>query len=470
MANIGKSSNPASSRGIYFNTGNGPTIQVIDIGHPDYVALLDPDTAFWSLLKKDKLGEALTSGSFMEQYRKKVASFSAEMETLRFGLAPSAVYFNPTERCNLNCDYCYIPEAIRKNGKHISEEELTKALGVLEDYFRSTVTYGRRPQIVFHGSEPMMNHRAVFAAIERYKEVFIFGIQTNGTLMDDEDVEFLTQRGVSIGLSLDGHIAEIADASRKNWAGTGVSEKVVSVIRKLKNYPNYSVICTVTQQNMRFLSDIVDYFHSLEIPCCMLNPVRCTLQRGRNLKPQDHEMSDYYLKALDRSYELQQKTGRKMVIANFANVLVSIVAPTARRLMCDISPCGGGRCFFAVSAGGDLFPCSEFIGIPEFCGGNLFRDDIKRTLISPAFKKVTSRVVEAIEPCRRCAVRHFCGSPCPAEAHEMNGGIDRPGAFCELYEDQARYALRVIADGKEDKYLWDHWDADTTTSIEITAL
>jgi uncharacterized protein len=159
-----------------------------------------------------------------------------------------------------------------------------------------------------------------------------------------------------------------------------------------------------------------------------------------------------------------------MVIANFANVLVSIVAPTARRLMCDISPCGGGRCFFAVSAKGDLFPCSEFIGIPEFRGGNLFAGEIEEALRSPAFKKVTGRRAEAIEPCSRCAVRHFCGSPCPAEAHEMNGSMDRPGAFCELYEEQVRYALRLIADGKEEGYLWDGWDAETATSLEITSL
>ena len=470
MSNYDKGNNSASTRGIYFNTGNGPTIQPIDIGHPEYIALVDPDTAFWSLIKKDKLGEALTSGSFMEQYREKVASFSAEMQALRFGLTPSAVYFNPTERCNLNCDYCYIPETIRKNGKHMEEEELIKALGILKTHFKDTVTDGRQPQIVFHGSEPMMNRKAIFSAIEAYKDVFLFGVQTNGTLLDDEAVEFLTGHGISIGLSLDGHIRQIADATRKTWDGSGVSEKVVSIIKKLRNYQNYSVICTVTQQNMEVLSDIVDYFHFLEIPCCMLNPVRCTLPGGRNLKPQDHEMAGYYLNALDRSHELYQKTGRKMVIANFANVLVSIVAPTARRLMCDISPCGGGRCFFAVSAKGDLFPCSEFIGIPEFCGGNLFRGEIKQALASPAFKKVTGRVVEAIEPCSRCAVRHFCGSPCPAEAHEMNGSMNRPGAFCELYEEQVRYALRLIADGKEDAYLWDHWDSDTTTSIDINAL
>jgi len=135
--------------------------------------------------------------------------------------------------------------------------------------------------------------------------------------------------------------------------------------------------------------------------------------------------------------------------------------------MCDISPCGGGRVFFALAPDGGMYPCSEFIGLPEFCGGNLMKDDIEAVLESPAFKKVTGRKVEDIDPCNRCAIRHFCGSPCPAEAYEMNGGMDRPGAFCEFYERQVRYALRLIADGRAEDFLWDGWDKDTETLFDM---
>ena len=69
-----------------------------------------------------------------------------------------------------------------------------------------------------------------------------------------------------------------------------------------------------------------------------------------------------------------------MVVGNFANLLLGLVAPGARRLMCDISPCGGGRCFFAVAATGQVVPCSEFIGFPEFSGGNLFSDPLPEIL------------------------------------------------------------------------------------------
>ena len=79
----------------------------------------------------------------------------------------------------------------------------------------------------------------------------------------------------------------------------------------------------------------------------------------------DGDMAKAFFAALDRTYELYLETGRKLMVANFANILIGILAPTARRLMCDISPCGGGRAFFALAADGSLYPCSEFIGLPR---------------------------------------------------------------------------------------------------------
>lgn len=460
-----------ASSGRHYNTGAGPTIQIMDIGHSEYAAIVDPDTAFWSLVRKAKISDALDySSPLMQEYIAKRAGFSKEMENLRFGLAPTAVYFNPTERCNLNCTYCYIPEDMRMNGSSMSKDQLFKALAILKDYFKKTLPEGRLPQIIFHGSEPMLARDEVFAAIDEFGKDFSFGVQTNGTLLDDKAIEFLTSRGIGIGLSLDGHQDAVANLTRKNWSGEGFFKKVTGILDKLKGYANYNVICTATTQNMRYLTEVVDFLHAMEVSIGMLNPVRCTREGARSIKPADSELSKHYLKALDRTFELYQQTGRKLVIANFANVLVSIVAPMARRLMCDISPCGGGRCFFAVGAKGDLFPCSEFVGVPEFNGGNLFRDDITEALQTQAFKAVTGRKVEDIVPCSSCAIRHFCGSPCPAEAYEMNGGMDRPGAFCELYEEQVRYAMRLIADGKENAFLWEGWDSGTSTTLEVFSL
>ncbi len=457
----------APSRGRFVNTGNGPMFQPIDIGHRDYMAVIDPDRAFWSLVKRNKLADLLSGGELARPYAKKAKHFSEEMDALRFSLKPSAVYFNPTERCNMNCTYCYIPERMRRKGSHMSKRKLLAALGLLREYFRTTLPKGSRPQIIFHGAEPLLNRDALFAGIEEYGKDFLFGIQTNATLLDDAALEFLADRKVSIGISLDAPAARIADRTRKGWDGKGTFKQVLEAMERLKGYEGWSVICTVTRENLRHLTGLVDFFHEKEVPMCLMNILRCTLPPSRSLKPGDAEAARYFLAALDRTYELYRRTGRRLPVGNFANILLAIIAPAARRLMCDISPCGGGRCFFALAPDGDIFPCSEFIGLDRFRGGNLFKDELPAVLETEPFRIVTGRKVEDIEPCRRCAIRHFCGSPCPAEAFEMNGGMNRTGAFCEFYEEQVRYAFRVIADGKVDAYLWDGWDRKMKDTFDM---
>jgi uncharacterized protein len=456
----------APSRGRYFNSGTGPHLEPIDIGHPQYLALVDPDTAFWALVAKPSLADTLANPAFRASVATKSPAFAREMRTLRFGLKPSAVYFNPTERCNLNCRYCYIPETMRKSGRHMSRARMFAAMDKLHTYFQATLPKRRLPQVIFHGTEPMLNREAMFAVIAEYGDRFRFGVQTNGTLLDEMAVAFLMKHGVGIGLSLDGPTPKVAQRTRRTWDGAGVFEKVDHLIEQLSGYPGFNVICTITRENLKELTAMVDYFHARQVPACMLNIVRCTLPGAREIKPSDDLAAKHFLAALDRTYQLYQQTGRKLVVANFANILISLLAPTARRLMCDISPCGGGRCFFALATDGGLYPCSEFIGVPQFRGGNIFEDSIDDVLKTPPFRKVTERRVEDIEPCAKCAIRHFCGSPCPAEAHAMNGGMDRTGAFCEFYEEQVRYAFRLIADGIADDYLWNGWDKDTITTFE----
>ncbi|WP_275099229.1 peptide-modifying radical SAM enzyme CbpB [Sedimenticola hydrogenitrophicus] len=457
----------APSRGNYLNSGNGAPLVPIDIGHTDYLAMLNPETAFWALVHKERLADVIADGELAAAYRDQAAAMAEEMRMLRFGLKPSAVYVNPTELCNLDCTYCYIPGEMRKHGQQMSSERLIEALARLKEHFAGTLDDGRQPQIIFHGAEPLMNKKALFAAIDAFDGDFRFGVQTNGTKLDSKAIDFLTARGVSIGLSLDGPLAAITDRTRLTWTGKSVHNQVLAAMEALRGYPHYSVIATATTENLVNLTRMVELFHDYEVPTCMLNQVRCTLAGARQVRPDDAALARHFLAALERSHQLCQATGRKLVVANFANILLSILAPTARRLMCDISPCGGGRAFFALAPGGDLFPCSEFIGLEAFNGGNLFRDPIQTVLESEAFRKVTERNVDHFQPCRDCAIRHFCGSPCPAEAWEMNGGQDRTGAFCEFYEEQVRYAFRLIADGQADDFLWDGWDRGTETTIDL---
>ena len=61
MVKLKTLNNCASSRGKYLNSGNGIQIQPIDIGHKEYIGLISADTAFWTLVKKSRLSQALTN-------------------------------------------------------------------------------------------------------------------------------------------------------------------------------------------------------------------------------------------------------------------------------------------------------------------------------------------------------------------------------------------------------------------------
>ena len=81
----------------------GPLIPV-DIGHDVYAAVTDPNTAFWALVDKTRIDASTADGTpLLDSFRDKAEEFARELHALRFGLTPSGVYLNPTERCNLNC-------------------------------------------------------------------------------------------------------------------------------------------------------------------------------------------------------------------------------------------------------------------------------------------------------------------------------------------------------------------------------
>ena len=439
------------------NAGAGPHFDVLEVGHPDYVALINADTAFWVLSPRAEALDYLLGGELPKSYLQKRAKLAEDLETVRFKLLPSAVYFNPTERCNLDCGYCYLPREARKGGSDMDPARLLEALAKLKDFFINTLPEGARPQLVFHGSEPLLAKDAVFAGIAKYGDYFRFGVQTNAVLLDQEAIDFLKDHGAGIGISLDGPSPEVADRTRHTWAGSGVFDHTVKVLEKLIGYPGLNVITTVTKENVRSLPELVEFFHAKGLTNVLLNPVRGTRKGGRDLMPDQTELAHYFFAALDRAFELFEETGRKLVVGNFANLLLGLVAPGARRLMCDISPCGGGRCFFAVGAGGEVAPCSEFLGLPEFHGGNLFESSVKDLMATLAFVQVTTRKVEQLEPCKHCVVRHFCGAPCPAEVYAINGSLSAPAPMCDFYAAQARYAFKVIADGRLDALLWDNW-------------
>jgi uncharacterized protein len=415
---------------------------------------IDPDTVFWALVPKGEDVKSKLRQKILPLYERVKRECEEEMHEFRFKSNLAAIYMNSVSRCNLDCSYCYIPQEIRKEHQQMNKDQLFEVLMKAGEYTEENGgNRNRKLTIVFHGSEPLLMKEEIFGAIEEFEDRLYFGIQTNGTLFREDDVEFLKKHDVSVGISLDSSYPEIHDSLRKTRNGNGTFEKVVEAIDWFDGYQRLNVVTTVTKQNVSQLPAMVSFLHAKNIPSILLNPVRGTQGPARSLMPDNESLKRFFISALKRAMELTEKTGKQIIVGNFANILVGIIAPTARKLMCDITPCGGGRCFFAIASDGDVFPCGEFIGNEEFRGGNILRNSIPDILNSDSFRRVRERRVEKIEHCNTCAFRNICGAPCPAEVYSMQGNFYNPSPYCEFYEELIRFAFKVIAEDKVKYFL-----------------
>ena len=407
--------------------------------------VLDPDNVFWGIFDRDTNGNSLIPREIISLYEGLNDNLDNQMRNFRFSANLTALYIDPTDRCNANCPYCYVPLEIRRKGRSMTKEELFFILKKASLYFKGQK---RKAVIIFHASEPLLVKDIIFAAIEKFAKEFKFGLQTNATLLKREDVEFLKKHRVGVGISLDSSLPKVNNRLRPIAGGDGNFKNALQAIEWFDGYSGLNVITTITKFNVRNLPGIVKFLHNKRVPCVLLNPVRLTQKNSRSLKPDEEIMLKYFIQAVDTAMRLSKGSKRRIIIGNFANIILGIVAPNARRLMCDISPCGGGRCFLTVTARGEMIPCGEFIGLKNSSGGNIFKSGIEKAMQSKPFKNIRSRIVEDIPECSICAYRNICGAPCPAELYSF-GNMRNKAIFCEFYKGIIRHAFKLIAQGRE---------------------
>lgn len=432
--------------------------------------LLDPDTAFWALSPRDGIeAENELVEEALPLFAQQKESLEAEMKAFREKVDLSAVYINPTDRCNGNCPYCYIPREDRLNGIDMELSDLHTALRKIEHHHLENCSdKNRQPVIVFHGSEPLLVKDMIFDVIEKFSDRMRFGLQTNTTLLEKDDVAFLKAKRVSVGISLDSFSREENRLTRIMDGDENAYQTAVSALKWFDGYRGVSVITTVTRYNVGQLADTIKFLHSFGVKAVLMNPVRCTVPGTETLRPDNHELFYGFKQAVDTALHLTVTTGQKIVISDFANIILAIVAPTARRLMCDITPCGGGRRFFTVMSDLTTAPCGEFIGLKSFHSLNLRDSSIDDILASPSFDQVRTRRVEVIEECKGCLYRNICGAPCPAEIFAKTDDLNQPTPYCDFYKKIIDYAFELIGQNLVEKLLRQEMLQGMKTTYNIT--
>src|SRR6187397_671006 len=127
----------------------------------------------------------------------------------------------PTPFCNLNCEYCYLPD--RSSTARMSERVLRRTFEqVLSSGFaRGSMT------VVWHAGEPLVlpiayyEHAiAMLAELNTASLTIHHALQTNATLINAAWCEFIKRHHVRVGVSVDGP-AFLHDARRKTRSGRG---------------------------------------------------------------------------------------------------------------------------------------------------------------------------------------------------------------------------------------------------------
>ena len=183
-------------------------------------------------------------------------------------LAPYAVSFWLTRRCNLNCEMCWVEHSRRLEGDAYlrARDELT--LGELKNVVDDVARW--RPRVGVTGGEPFLRRDALdFIAYVKSRGLRC-GANTNGTFLG-RDAEALVDVGLdSIMVSVDGPPA-VHDGQRRS-PGSFVRTKegldallAARAARRRDRTPYVKITCTVTNANVASLASLPTLFFDLPL-------------------------------------------------------------------------------------------------------------------------------------------------------------------------------------------------------------
>lgn len=349
--------------------------------------------------------------------------------------------------CNLACKYCFAEEGEYKGHRELMSLEVgKKAL----DFLIENSGNRKNLEVDFFGGEPLMNLQVVKELVKYGRELetkhnkkFRFTLTTNGVLLDDEVMEFANKEMSNIVLSIDGR-KEVNDAMRPSRNGKGSYDLILPKFKKLaesRNQTNYYVRGTFTHNNLDFSED-VKHLADLGFQQISVEPVVALPEDSYAITEEDLPILFEEYDKLAKLMLQYKKEGKDF---NFFHFMIDLSGGpcVAKRL----SGCGSGTEYLAVTPWGDLYPCHQFVGIPEYLMGNVF-EGVKTPELRNEFKHCN---VYSKEKCRNCFAKFYCSGGCAANSFKFHENInDAYDIGCELQKKRVECAIMLKAAEAEE--------------------
>lgn len=154
-----------------------------------------------------------------------------------------SIYLQVTQQCNLRCGYCAY-SGLYENRVHTSKNMDTPLAKKAIDFFFQHSNSSEKVFVGFYGGEPLLRIDLIKKIVEYINTKYsnrnvVYPITTNGTLLNDNIVNFLANNNFNLTISLDGP-AQYHDINRKFKNGMGSHKLIMENLRKIKiNYPQF---------------------------------------------------------------------------------------------------------------------------------------------------------------------------------------------------------------------------------------
>ena len=353
-----------------------------------------------------------------------------------------ALCLHVSHDCNLRCKYCFASTGDFGTGrKTMDVETARKAI----DFVVAKSGPRRNIEVDFFGGEPLMAMDTVKATVDYARSIeekagkhFRFTITTNGMLLNDENIDYINREMSNAVLSLDGR-REVNDRERLTPAGTGSYDIIVPKFQKLvagRGTKDYYLRGTFTRFNRDFAQDVM-HIASLGFKNISVEPVVGGPQDPYALREED-------LPQLEAEYERLAAMLREHPEINFFHFNVDLAQGPC--VIKRLRGCGAGCEYVAITPEGDIYPCHQFVGNPDYKLGNLDEGTFDMG-ISGQFAALN---IYTREECRDCWARFYCSGGCSASNLLVNGDIKRPhhvGCALERKRLECAIALKAIAAG-----------------------
>jgi len=338
--------------------------------------------------------------------------------------------------CNLDCSYCYY---LKKEHLYPEGETFQMTDETLESYIAQHIDAALEEVIRFswHGGEPTL------LGLDFYRRVVelqrghlppgrnvVNGIQTNGTLLDDDWCRYLAQEGFAVGLSMDGP-PELHDLHRVTKDGKPTHWMTMRGYRLLRKHgvPT-EILCVVNAQNVRFPLRVYRFFKQLDARYITFLPL--VEPDGRGCVTRDSVPAEAWGEFLCTVFDewRDHDVGR---------VKVQIFEEAARTAfdqehsLCIFRPtCGDVP---VVEHNGDFYSCDHFVD-DEHRLGNINETPLVELLESPAQRAFGRAKLETLPRyCRECGVRAMCNGGCPRNRFTVTpDGEKGLNYLCEGYK------------------------------------